>query len=56
MLVPHLSFRLYRIADLPSDKQVEVLHEILDNIPTTNRLLLSWLLQHMLHIIDKVCI
>ena len=41
-------------AALSTDEQIEVLHEIVDDLPTPNRLLLSWLLQHMQHIITKV--
>ena len=40
--------------DLPSNDQIEVIREILDELSTPNRLLLSWLLQHMLNIISKV--
>ena len=42
------------IADLPTDRQIEVLHEVLDDLQAPNRLLLSWLLRHMLNVIAKV--
>ena len=40
--------------ELQADQQIEILQEIVDSLPAANKFLLSWLLQHMLHIIAKV--
>ena len=36
------------------DEQGEILRVVLDDLSPPNHLLLSWLLEHMTHIIDKV--
>ena len=42
------------LADLLEEEQSEILREVVDTIQTPNRLLLSWLLEHMTHIVGKV--
>lgn len=38
------------------DMQLSVLKLIMDELPSVNKLLLSWLFVHMNHIADKVCL
>jgi uncharacterized damage-inducible protein DinB len=42
------------LADLSEEEQSEILREVVDTLQTPNRLLLSWLLEHMTHIVGKV--
>jgi RalA-binding protein 1 len=55
-LIPHssLSGRIDNIFDLSEEEQSEILREVVDTLQTPNRLLLSWLLEHMTHIVGKV--
>jgi hypothetical protein len=54
-LIPHssLSGRIDNIFDLSEEEQSEILREVVDTLQTPNRLLLSWLLEHMTHIVGK---
>ncbi len=39
---------------LPPSDQCEALEELMDDVPPLEKLMLSWLITHMGHIIDKV--
>ena len=42
------------LTGLSSDKQYEAMEELMEDVPPQNKLLLSWLLTHMTHVIEKV--
>lgn len=47
---PRITAVLETAASLPSNEQVSTVQEYLEEVPTPNKLMLAWILQHMMHI------
>ena len=50
----HIHVHVHVHTALSPDDQLAMLQEVLDETPDSNKLLLSWLFEHLSHLADKV--